>query len=53
MVTWVNTARNAPTVAGLLRTFGQRRARDPGYVSASVLVPIGVLMRGMAGAMLV
>ena len=36
-----------------LRTFGQRRARNPGYISASVPVPISVVMRGMAEAMVV
>jgi hypothetical protein len=33
--------------------FGQRRARNPGYVSASVPVPIDVLMPAMMDAMLV
>jgi hypothetical protein len=35
-----------------LDRYGQRRARNPGYVSASVPVPIGELMRGMVAAML-
>lgn len=33
--------------------FGQRRARNPGYVSASVPVPIETLMPAMAEAMLI
>lgn len=33
-------------------SYGQRRARNPGYVSASVPVPIEVLMPAMAEAML-
>jgi len=33
--------------------FGQRRARNPGYVSASVPVPIDVLMPAMMDAMVV
>ena len=36
-----------------LRTLGQRRARNRGHVSASVPVPIDVLMRGMVVATLI
>lgn len=33
--------------------FGQRRARNPGYVTANVPVPIGTLMHAMARAMVI
>lgn len=36
-----------------LQSFGQRRALNVGYVSASVPVPIGTLLREMAQAMIV
>lgn len=36
-----------------IRSYGQRRARNPGYISASVPVPIEVLLPAIAEAMLV
>lgn len=33
--------------------YGQRRALNPGYVTASVPVPVGVLMHAMIDAMMV
>jgi len=36
-----------------LDRYGQRRARNPGYVSTSVPVPIATLMQAMVAAMLV
>ena len=38
---------------GWLDRYGQRRARNTGYVSASVPVPIGELMQAMVAAMVV
>ena len=35
---------------GWLHRYGPRWARNPGYVSASVPVPVGELMRAMVGA---
>ena len=35
-----------------VEVYGQRRARNPNYVSTSVPVPIGVLMRAMMTAMI-